>query len=42
MMLNGALAGLVAITAEPLNPSPILAMVIGSLVQLLCTLELSF
>ena len=30
MMLNGALAGLVAITAEPLNPSPILAMVIGS------------
>jgi Amt family ammonium transporter len=31
MMLNGALAGLVAITAEPLNPSPILAMVIGSI-----------
>ena len=30
MMLNGALAGLVAITAEPLNPSPILAMAIGS------------
>ena len=26
-----ALAGLVAITAEPLNPSPILAMVIGSI-----------
>ena len=25
MMLNGALAGLVAITAEPLNPSPILS-----------------
>ena len=31
MMLNGALAGLVAITAEPLNPSPILAMGIGSI-----------
>ena len=31
MMLNGALAGLVAINAEPLNPSPILAMVIGSI-----------
>ena len=31
MMLNGALAGLVAITAEPLNPSPILAMLIGSI-----------
>ena len=30
MAINGALAGLVAITAEPLNPSPILAMVIGS------------
>ena len=31
MMLNGALAGLVAITAEPLTPTPILAMVIGSI-----------
>ncbi len=30
MMLNGALAGLVAITAEPLNPTPGLALVIGS------------
>ena len=30
MMLNGALAGLVAITAEPLTPTPITAMVIGS------------
>ena len=29
--LNGALAGLVAITAEPLNPSPLLAIVIGGL-----------
>jgi Amt family ammonium transporter len=31
MMLNGALAGLVAITAEPLTPSPLLAMVIGAI-----------
>ncbi len=31
MMLNGALAGLVAITAEPLTPGPILAMFIGSI-----------
>jgi len=31
MMLNGALAGLVAITAEPLTPSPIAAMIIGSI-----------
>ena len=30
MMLNGALAGLVAITAEPLNPSPVFAMFIGA------------
>ena len=30
MMLNGALAGLVAITAEPLTPSPILAIFIGA------------
>jgi len=28
-MLNGALAGLVSITAEPLMPSPLLAIVIG-------------
>ena len=30
MMLNGALAGLVAITAEPLTPSPVAAMLIGA------------
>ena len=30
MMLNGALAGLVAITAEPLTPSPVAALVIGA------------
>ena len=29
MMLNGALAGLVAITAEPLTPSPLAATIIG-------------
>ena len=31
MMLNGALAGLVAITAEPLTPTPGLSLVIGSI-----------
>jgi len=31
MMLNGALAGLVAITAEPLTPNPSTAMVIGAI-----------
>jgi Amt family ammonium transporter len=30
MMLNGALAGLVSITAEPLAPSPMLAIGIGA------------
>ena len=31
MTLNGALAGLVSITAEPLTPSPIMAIAIGAL-----------
>ena len=31
LMLNGAIAGLVAITAEPLAPSPLLAIFIGSI-----------
>jgi len=31
MVLNGALAGLVAITAEPLTPSPLLATIIGAI-----------
>jgi len=31
MALNGALAGLVAITAEPLTPSPAMALVIGAI-----------
>lgn len=30
MALNGALAGLVAITAEPLYPSPLLAVIVGA------------
>ncbi len=30
MLLNGALAGLVAITAEPLTPSPLLATIVGA------------
>ena len=39
MMLNGALAGLVAITAEPLSPTPGLAIVIGSIGALIMYLE---
>ncbi len=35
MVLNGALAGLVAITADPLSPSPLLAVVIGALAGVL-------
>ena len=35
MMLNGALAGLVAITAEPLSPTTAQAIVIGSLGSLI-------
>ena len=31
MMLNGALAGLVSITAEPLMPSPMLSILIGAI-----------
>jgi Amt family ammonium transporter len=31
MALNGALAGLVAITAEPADPSPLLAVIIGAI-----------
>jgi len=31
MCLNGALAGLVAITAEPADPSPLLATIIGAI-----------
>jgi Amt family ammonium transporter len=35
MALNGALAGLVAITAEPLTPEPIMATIIGAIGGLL-------
>ncbi|MDT8424717.1 MAG: ammonium transporter [Methyloprofundus sp.] len=35
MTLNGALAGLVAITAEPLTPTPLLASVIGAVAGVL-------
>ncbi len=35
MTLNGALAGLVAITAEPLTPTPLLATVIGIIAGIL-------
>ncbi len=31
MVLNGALAGLVAITAEPLTPGPLLATIVGAI-----------
>ena len=40
MMLNGALAGLVAITAEPLTPVQLQPCLLVQSVQLLCTLEL--
>ena len=42
MMLNGALAGLVAITAEPLTPSPLLAILIGFVGALIMYLVQSF
>ncbi len=38
MVLNGALAGLVAITAEPLTPSPIWAIMIGGVGGLIVVL----
>ena len=36
MVLNGALAGLVAITAEPLTPTPAVALLIGAVGGALC------
>ncbi len=40
MALNGALAGLVAITAEPLTPEPIVAMAIGAVGGLLVVISI--
>jgi len=40
MALNGALAGLVAITAEPLTPSPQIAILIGAIGSLLAMLAI--
>ncbi len=40
MTLNGALAGLVAITAEPLTPTPMVATIIGAVGGLLVVLSI--
>jgi Amt family ammonium transporter len=40
MALNGALAGLVAITAEPLTPAPHIAMLIGAFGGILVVLAI--
>ncbi|KXF80098.1 ammonium transporter [Enterovibrio coralii] len=40
MILNGALAGLVAITADPLSPSPVAAITIGGLAGALVVLSI--
>jgi len=42
MALNGALAGLVAITAEPLTPTPLLATTIGAIGGLLVVPSIIF
>jgi Amt family ammonium transporter len=42
MALNGALAGLVAITAEPLTPSPLLATVVGAIGGLIVVASIIF
>jgi Amt family ammonium transporter len=42
MALNGALAGLVAITAEPLAPSPLVAVIIGAVGGVLVVFAVPF
>jgi Amt family ammonium transporter len=42
MALNGALAGLVAITAEPLTPSPLLATMVGAIGGLIVVTAIVF
>ncbi|HBA34778.1 MAG TPA: ammonium transporter [Gammaproteobacteria bacterium] len=42
MGLNGALAGLVAITAEPLTPTPLLATIIGAIGGILVVFSIVF
>jgi Amt family ammonium transporter len=42
MALNGALAGLVAITADPASPSPLLATIIGALGGVLVVFSIVF
>ncbi|MBM9606656.1 ammonium transporter [Desulfopila inferna] len=42
MALNGALAGLVAITAEPLTPSPLLATIVGAIGGLIVVAAIVF
>ena len=42
MALNGALAGLVAITAEPLTPSPLLATLVGAIGGVLVVASIVF
>lgn len=42
MALNGALAGLVAITADPLDPSPLLAAIIGGIGGVLVVYSIVF
>lgn len=42
MALNGALAGLVAITAEPLTPSPLLSTIVGAIGGLIVVASIIF